>query len=200
MITTTQSATLFIGGRFVAADKVQPVVEAATGEPLGDGSSATESDIDDAVTAARSALDSWRSNPAAERAEVLGRFADALKKRAPSTNELCTRENAMPISLSRGVNGAFPAALLRYYAKLITETDVEEIRPSQVGHTIVRREAVGVVGAITPWNYPQALAAMKFAPALAAGCTLVLKAAPETALEPWFSPRRRRRPAYRPGC
>ncbi|MCW2687499.1 MAG: aldehyde dehydrogenase [Mycobacterium sp.] len=83
-MTTTQSATLFIGGRFVAADEVQPVVEAATGEPLGDGSSATESDIDDAVTAARSALDSWRSSPAAERAEVLGGFADALKKRAPT--------------------------------------------------------------------------------------------------------------------
>jgi acyl-CoA reductase-like NAD-dependent aldehyde dehydrogenase len=72
---------------------------------------------------------------------------------------------------------------MRYYAQLITEVPVEDIRPSLIGHTIVRREAVGVVGAIVPWNYPQALAAMKVAPALAAGCTVVLKSSPETALD-----------------
>ena len=66
---------------------------------------------------------------------------------------------------------------------MITEVPVEEIRPSVIGHTIVRREAVGVVAAVIPWNYPQALAAMKIAPALAAGCTVVLKASPETALD-----------------
>jgi len=77
----------------------------------------------------------------------------------------------------------FPAGLLRYYAGLIACGSDEEIRPATVGHTIVRREPVGVVAAITPWNYPQALAAMKIAPALAAGCTMVLKAAPETALD-----------------
>ena len=74
-------------------------------------------------------------------------------------------------------------ALLRYYAQLITETPIEEIRPSVIGHTIVRREPVGVVAAVVPWNYPQALSAFKLAPALAAGCTVVLKAAPETALD-----------------
>jgi aldehyde dehydrogenase (NAD+) len=174
---------LFIGGQFRAADKVQPVVEAATGELLGEGSSATEAEIDDAVAAARTALDGWRLTPADARADVLYRFADALKARATATNELCTRENGMPISLSRGANGSFPAMLLRYYADLIRHSDVEEIRPSLIGHTIVRREPVGVVGAITPWNYPQALAVMKVAPGLAAGCTMVLKAAPETALD-----------------
>src|SRR3954454_15836582 len=110
-------------------------------------------------------------------------MADALKSRAKPTSELVTRENGMPIRLSRGANGAFPPLLLRYYAKLVTEIPVEEIRPGVTGHTIVRREAVGVVAAIIPWNYPQALAAMKIAPALAAGCTVVLKAAPETALD-----------------
>ena len=94
-----------------------------------------------------------------------------------------TRENGMPISLSRSANGLFPAALLGYYATLITKTPIEEIRPSAIGHTIVRREPVGVVAAIVPWNYPQALAAFKLAPALAAGCTVVLKASPETALD-----------------
>lgn len=176
-------ARVFIDGRFRTAAAVEPVIEAATGERLGDGSSATESEIDDAVAAAGSALDAWRVTPVAERAAVLIRFADALAARAAITNELCTRENGMPIRLSRGSNGAFPAALLRYYAGLIGESEQEEVRPAMIGHTIVRREAVGVVGAITPWNYPQALAAMKIAPALAAGCTMVLKAAPETAMD-----------------
>jgi aldehyde dehydrogenase (NAD+) len=183
MTTTIDTARVFIGGQFRAADKIEAVVEAATGELLGNGSAATELEIDDAVAAARSALPGWRSTRAHERAEVLNRFADALKARAAGTNELCTRENGMPISLSRGANGSFPATLLRYYADLITRTEVEEIRPSMIGHTIVRKEPVGVVGAITPWNYPQALAAMKIAPGLAAGCTMVVKAAPETALD-----------------
>jgi aldehyde dehydrogenase (NAD+) len=176
-------ARLFIGGQFRTAKAVEPVIEAATGKPLGEGSAATESEIDDAVAAAGTALDDWRSTPAAERAEILNRLADALASRAAATNELCTRENGMPIRLSRGANGVFPATLLRYYADMITQAVDEEIRPSMIGHTIVRREPVGVVGAITPWNYPQALATMKIAPALAAGCTMVLKAAPETALD-----------------
>ena len=176
-------ARLFIGGQFRTAAATEPVIEAATGSSLGNGSAATESELDDAVAAAHAALDGWRATPASERAEVLLRMAEALTARATSTNELCTRENGMPIRLSRGANGAFPALLLRYYADLIGRSAVEEIRPAMIGHTIVRRDPVGVVGAITPWNYPQALAAMKIAPALAAGCTMVLKAAPETALD-----------------
>ena len=174
---------LYVDGRFRTAEHTEPVIEAATGEPLGYGSAATDLEVDDAVAAARAALAGWRATPAGERAEILNRFADELSARSSLTNELCTRENGMPIRLSRGANGAFPAALLRYYADLIRSTDDEEIRPAMIGHTIVRREAVGVVGAITPWNYPQALGAMKIAPALAAGCTMVLKAAPETAMD-----------------
>jgi len=177
------TAQVFIDGRFRTADQAEPVLEAATGEKLGDGASATEADIDAAVAAARAALPEWCSTSPDHRAELLVGFAAALESRAPSTDELVSRENGMPMSLSRGANGRFPAALLRYYAQLITETAIEEIRPSMIGHTIVRREAVGVVAAIVPWNYPQALAAFKLAPALAAGCTVVLKAAPETALD-----------------
>src|SRR5262245_48626206 len=112
-------ARLFVGGQFQQATNVEPVIEAATGEPLGHGSAATAGEIDTAVAAARGALASWRDAPAAERADALRRFADALTSRAAGTNELCTRENGMPIRLSRGANGAFPAALLRYYADLI---------------------------------------------------------------------------------
>ena len=179
----SSTAQVFIDGRFRNADQVEPVLEAATGEKLGDGASATVADIDAAVAAARAALPDWCSTSPDHRAELLVAFAAALESRARGTDELVTRENGMPMSLSRGANGRFPAALMRYYAQLITETAIEEIRPSMIGHTIVRREAVGVVAAIVPWNYPQALAAFKLAPALAAGCTVVLKAAPETALD-----------------
>ena len=179
----TTGASVFIDGRLRAADRAEPVLEAATGEPLGDGASATAAEVDEAVTAARAALAEWSSASPDHRAEVLVGFAAALQRRARTTDQLVTRENGMPMSLSRGANGAFPAALLRYYAQLITETPIEEIRPSVIGHTIVRREPVGVVAAVVPWNYPQALSAFKLAPALAAGCTVVLKAAPETALD-----------------
>ena len=180
---STKSPQLFIDGEFRVADKAQPVLEAATGELLGDGASATKADIDAAVAAARAALPQWRSTSPDHRAKVLKAFAAALHQRADSTDKLVTRENGMPMRLSRSANGLFPAALMNYYAKLITQTPIEEVRPSATGHTIVRREPVGVVAAIVPWNYPQALAAFKLAPALAAGCTVVLKASPETALD-----------------
>ena len=180
---TGKIPTLFIDGTFRVADRSEPVLEAATGELLGDGPSATKADIDAAVAAARTALPQWRSSSPDHRAGLLKAFAAALRRRAESTDVLVTRENGMPISLSRSANGLFPAALLGYYATLITKTPIEEIRPSAIGHTIVRREPVGVVAAIVPWNYPQALAAFKLAPALAAGCTVVLKASPETALD-----------------
>jgi aldehyde dehydrogenase (NAD+) len=184
MTATMQTAQVFIGGRFRPASNTVPVIEAATGEPLGDGPSASQAEIDGAVAAAHSAeANAWRASPAAERAEALTRLAAALRSRAATASELVSRENGMPISLSRGANGSFPAALIKYYAQLIAEFEPEEVRPSMIGHTIVRREPVGVVGAIIPWNYPQSLAAMKIAPALAAGCAVVLKAAPETALD-----------------
>jgi aldehyde dehydrogenase (NAD+) len=178
------TAQLFIGGEFRAANKVVPVIEAATGEKLADGPSATEAEIDDAVAAAHSAeAEAWRTTEPAERAAVLMRFAGELRSRGETSSELVSRENGMPIRLSRAVNGLFPAMLFEYYAQLIERNDPEEIRLSWIGHTIVRREPVGVVGAIAPWNYPQALAATKLAPALAAGCPTILKPAPETALD-----------------
>ncbi|MGB9302331.1 MAG: aldehyde dehydrogenase [Mycobacterium sp.] len=183
MTTVAAQARYFVGGGFRTAENVQQVVEAATGEPLGDGACVDDAGIDDAVAAARQALPDWQASSPGHRAGILNALADALKSRAKATCELVTRENGMPITLSRGANGAFPPLLFRYYAQMITEVPVEEIRPGMTGHTIVRREPVGVVAAIIPWNYPQALAAMKLAPALAAGCTVILKASPETALD-----------------
>lgn len=160
-------------------------VEAATEDLLGTAALGTDADIDAAVKAARAALDEgpWGRTTAAERAAAMRRFADALIARAEDTSTLVSRENGMPIGLSSAFNGAAPAGLLQMYAGLIEQATLEEIRPSQAGATIVRREPVGVVGGITPWNYPQVLAMMKIAPALAAGCTIVLKPSPETALD-----------------
>ncbi|NKY58994.1 aldehyde dehydrogenase [Nocardia flavorosea] len=176
----------FIEGQWVAppAGDTQVSLEAATGKPLGTAALGSAADIDAAVRAAERALHGpWGSTTAAERATIMRRFADALAARADSTSTLVSRENGMPIALSRAFNGAAPAGLLRMYADTIESTPLERARPSQAGATIVRREPVGVVGAITPWNYPQVLAMMKIAPALAAGCTVVLKPAPETALD-----------------
>jgi aldehyde dehydrogenase (NAD+) len=107
------------------------------------------------------------------------RFATALAARAESTSTLVSQENGMPIGLSSAFNGAAPAGLLQMYAELIKVLPLEEVRASQSGATIVRREPVGVVGAIAPWNYPQVLAMMKIAPALAAQ---LLHARPRRAL------------------
>lgn len=178
---------LYIDGAWVESHggEHRTVLEAATGEPLGTAVLGSAADIDAAARAARRAFDEgpWRDTTAAERAGVMRRFARALADRADGTAALVSRENGMPITQSVGFNGTAPAALLRMYADLVEALPLEEVRPSAQGATIVRREPVGVVGAITPWNYPQALAMFKVAPALAAGCTVVLKPSPETALD-----------------
>lgn len=181
---TVDTNRLFVGGAFRPAVETIPVIEAATGELLAEGPCATAADVDDAVAAAHAAPAlQWRAAAASDRAVALKRFTAALRSRGAETAALVSRENGMPITLSRGVNGIFPAALVAYYAKLVAQLGPEDVRPALVGSTIVRREPIGVVAAITPWNYPQALAVMKIAPALAAGCSVILKAAPETSLD-----------------
>ncbi|MET8948272.1 aldehyde dehydrogenase [Streptomyces sp. NPDC004542] len=199
-MTTTDSAPLsapevsdrvhfFIGGAWQKphGSGRHDVVEAATGERFAVAALGDEVDVDRAVRAARAALNGpWGATTAAERAAVMRRFADALDKRSEEASVLVSRENGMPIGLSRAFNGGAPAALLRMYADLIEKTPLEAARPAALGSTIVRREPVGVVGAIVPWNYPLALAMSKVAPALAAGCTLVLKPSPDTALDSYL--------------
>ena len=177
----------FIDGEWASpsGSAVREQVEAATGDVIGMAALADAADVDAAVRAARRALDEgpWGRTTAAERAVVMRRFADALEARASATSELVSRENGMPLGLSSMLNGGAPVGLLRMYADIVEALPLEEVRPSLAGSTIVRREPVGVVGAIAPWNFPQALAMFKIAPALAAGCTVVLKPSPETALD-----------------
>ncbi|GAA1847843.1 aldehyde dehydrogenase [Pseudonocardia ailaonensis] len=180
----------YIDGEWVEprGTETHRAVEAATGELLGTASLGTDADIDAAVRAARHALDEgpWGRTTPAERAGYMRRFAAALSARAEGTSTLVSRENGMPITLSTAFNGAAPAGLLHMFADIAENLVFEEARPSPQGASIVRREPVGVVGAITPWNYPQVLAMFKIAPALAAGCTIVLKPSPETALDSYI--------------
>ena len=179
--------TFFIGGEWVApvGDETRLALEAATGEPLGTVALGSAADIDKAVRAARTAFDDgpWGRTTPGERAEAMRAFAAALRVRAEQTAELVSRENGMPIELSKAFNGEAPAALLEMYAGMIESFDFEVAQESPSGSTLVRREPVGVVGAICPWNYPQSTAVVKTAAALAAGCTVVLKPSPDTALD-----------------
>ncbi|MFD4195252.1 aldehyde dehydrogenase [Amycolatopsis thermoflava] len=163
------------------------VHSASTEELLGSVPEGAEADVDAAVAAARRAFDDpagWSRWDPQQRAEVLERFAVALEKRAAETARRVTIQNGMPISLAQQFEGGFPPVLLRYFAGLVTGNPQEETRPGMLGGSSrVIREPIGVVAAIVPWNVPQAITFLKLAPALAAGCTVVLKPAPETVLD-----------------
>ncbi|WP_127129081.1 aldehyde dehydrogenase [Georgenia sp. SYP-B2076] len=182
---------LYIGGEWVAptTERTFTAVSASTEEVIGHAPEAAEGDVDRAVTAARAAFDDpqgWSRWDVGRRADTIERFADAVEKRAGQTARLVSNQNGMPISMSEAVEGGFPPVALRYYAGLIRD-GIEERREGVFGRaTRVRQEPVGVVAAIVPWNFPQALAFTKIAPALAAGCTMVIKPSPETVLDSYL--------------
>jgi acyl-CoA reductase-like NAD-dependent aldehyde dehydrogenase len=186
---TLQYDKLYIGGQWIAPHSTQTidVASASTTEQLGTVPCAVEADVDDAVTAARTAFDdpaAWSGWEPARRAEVMERLAGALDARAAEMTQRVSAQNGMPITIARQLEGAFPSILLRYYADLARTAVTEEERPGLLGGTtLVRRRPVGVVAAIVPWNFPQALAFFKIAPAMAAGCTVVVKPSPETVLD-----------------
>jgi acyl-CoA reductase-like NAD-dependent aldehyde dehydrogenase len=185
----TDHHQLYIGGEWVAPQGTSTItlVSPSTEEVVGSVPEATEGDVDRAVDAARSAFDDptgWSQWTAGRRAEVLERFAAALDTRAGATAQAVSSQNGMPLQISSAFESVFPPLLLRYYGSLVAQRGPEERRDALFGGTtVVRREPIGVVGAIVPWNFPQALAFLKIAPALAAGCTIVVKPAPETVLD-----------------
>ncbi|MEU7860624.1 aldehyde dehydrogenase [Nonomuraea sp. NPDC049141] len=178
----TRHDSLYLGGDWgaPASDARIAVVSPNTGETIGEVPEAVHADADAAVTAARRAFPGWRDR---DRAAALRRFADAIEARKDGFAHLVSAQNGMPIAFASQLEANFPATLLRYYADLIAD-DQEEARPGLLGGTVrVRREPLGVVAAIVPWNFPQTLGFMKIAPALAAGCTVVVKPSPETVLD-----------------
>ncbi|RSN55057.1 aldehyde dehydrogenase [Amycolatopsis sp. WAC 04182] len=186
---TVQAEALFIDGGWARPSTAERIAvhSASTEELLGHVAAGVEADIDAAVAAARRAFDDphgWSSWEASARADVLDRFAAELSARSGEIVRHVSSQNGMPIRIGLQTEGLVPANLLRYYAGLIREQPPEELRPSLVsGTTAVRREPIGVVGAIVPWNFPQSLTFFKLAPALAAGCAVVLKPSSETVLD-----------------
>lgn len=180
---------LFIGGQWVQPSGDGSIVSmsASTGAYLGRTPEGSPADIDRAVEAARAAFeapDGWPTWDPDRRAAAMIRLADALEERGKATSIAVSSQNGMPISVAGFFEGMAPAMLLRYYAGLTGSTPAEEHRAAlPSGDTLVRREPAGVVAAIMTWNFPQTIAFFKVAPALAAGCVLVLKPAPETVLD-----------------
>ncbi len=181
---------LFIDGdwRLPADGGVLEVIDPATEETFHVAPAATASDIDMAVTAARAALPAWAATSGAGRADVLRRMADWIEADLDRLTAIEVRDNGKPVPEARwDIEDA--AGCFRFYAGLAEGLDGQAqavALPTKAFMSEVRRSPVGVAGQITPWNYPMLMAAWKIAPALAAGCTSVLKPSeltPLTALE-----------------
>jgi acyl-CoA reductase-like NAD-dependent aldehyde dehydrogenase len=183
---------IYAGGRLLPSASLDAITVAnpATEEIVGAAPAAVAKDVDTAVCAARRAFDTgpWPRADQAERAAALDRLAMALEARAQDTARLVTAEMGMPITVSRVHNAEVPVTILRYYAALARALEPEEIRVAVNfrGHTMVRREPVGVSAVVAPWNYPLTIAFSQLAPALAAGCTVVLKPALQTSLSAYI--------------
>jgi acyl-CoA reductase-like NAD-dependent aldehyde dehydrogenase len=147
------------------------VVNSTTEEVMGSVPAGSAEDVDKAVQAARRAFDSWSTTSVEERGKYLTRISEGLMARMDEIATLVSQEVGMPKSLSLLVQAGLPLMDFQNTAALINDVKFEE----QVGNSLIVREPVGVVGAITPWNYPLHQVAAKVAPALAAGCTVVLK-------------------------
>ncbi|UWE09176.1 aldehyde dehydrogenase family protein [Actinacidiphila bryophytorum] len=171
---------LFIGGKWVpaAGDGTIEVVDPATEQVIGSVPAGTALDVDTAVRAARAALPGWAATPPADRAAVLAAARDLLAARREEVAATVSAELGAPPAFAAAVHADLPTAVLASYAEMAASHPFEE----RVGNSRVLQEPVGVVGAITPWNYPLHQIVAKVAPALAAGCTVVLKPAEDTPL------------------
>jgi acyl-CoA reductase-like NAD-dependent aldehyde dehydrogenase len=177
---------LLVGGEWVeAADgRTFETVDPATGEPICEVAYAGPEDVDRAVRAARGALEGdWSKLPAAGRARLMYRLAELIDENAEELGQLESLDNGKPVTIAGVVDIPLAAEHLRYYAGWPTKIEGETIPvswPNMFCYTL--KEPVGVCGQIIPWNFPLLMAAWKIAPALAAGCTVVLKPAEQTPL------------------
>lgn len=163
---------------FVNGDWVTPssresieVRNAGDGQVLGRVPAGVKKDVHDAVQAAAAAFPAWSALEPVKRAGFLAKISEGLKSRTDILAKLIAQEVGMPFKLASRIQVALPIATFANYARLLLNFKFEE----KVGNSLVIRDSVGVVAAITPWNYPLHQIALKVAPALAAGCTVVLK-------------------------
>ncbi|MFD5702532.1 aldehyde dehydrogenase family protein [Streptomyces lasiicapitis] len=171
---------MYIAGawRPAATGDTIPVVNPVDEEVIAHVPAGTAADVDAAVGAARAALPAWSATPPAERAARIGAVRDGLVARKDEIAATVTAELGAPLPFSEAVHAGVPILVAGSYADLAATYAFEE----KVGNSTVYAEPVGVVGAITPWNYPLHQIVAKVAPALAAGCTVVLKPAEDTPL------------------
>ena len=162
------------------------VISPHTERPVAEVDAATPSDVDAAVAAARAAFDAgtWSRGGPSHRIAAIRRLADIYDRRRAEMAETITAEIGAPISFARRAQVGLPAFMIRAFCDLAERHPWQETRPGFFGSDVyVRREPVGVVAAIVPWNMPQFLIVTKLIPALLAGCTVVLKPAPESPLD-----------------
>ncbi|MEV5107200.1 aldehyde dehydrogenase family protein [Streptomyces massasporeus] len=171
---------MYIDGawRPAAGQDVIEVVNPVDEQVIGTVPAGTAEDVDAAVRAARAALPDWAATPPAERAARLAALRDVLVTRADDIAGTVTAELGSPLKFSQAVHAGVPIAVAGSYAELAATYAFEE----KTGNSVVHQEPVGVVAAITPWNYPLHQIVAKVAPALAAGCTVVVKPAEDTPL------------------
>ena len=180
---------MLIGGKWVAAasGKTFPTYNPATGEVLAQVAEGDKEDIDRAVAAARAAFEKgpWRDITPSERGRVIWKLADLLEKRLEEFAQLECLDQGKPLAMARMADIPISIDQLRYYAGWATKIEGNTIPISAHGakfFAYTLREPIGVVGQIVPWNFPMVMATLKLAPALAAGCTMVLKPAEQTPL------------------
>lgn len=184
----THVAGHLIGGEETASDGGRtPVIDPATGETWGSVPVADAADVDRAVEAARSAFGEWAARRPTERGELLRTMADALETRADVLSLTNTLENGSPVAETAGA-AANAAAILRVFASLAGHLEQGDVRafPDGRHETVVAQDPIGVCALIAPWNFPINLVVIKLAPALIAGCTVVIKPAGPTPLSVRF--------------
>jgi acyl-CoA reductase-like NAD-dependent aldehyde dehydrogenase len=164
---------LYIGGEWVkpAGAATLDVTNSSTEEVMARIPDGTPEDVDRAVAAAKKAFPGWSQTPVAERAGMLQKLSAGLAARMDEIGLLVAQEVGMPLPMAKQIQAGLPTMVMGSYAKIVSEFAFEET----IGNSIVVREPVGVVGCITPWNYPLHQVVAKVAPALAVGCTVVLK-------------------------
>jgi acyl-CoA reductase-like NAD-dependent aldehyde dehydrogenase len=180
--------SLYIGGEWAAPGDggALDVVSPHTEEVIGRAPAAGPDDVDRAVAAARAAVDAgpWPRLDPAERIDAVRRLAALYGERRREMAQLITAEMGAPISFSKLAQAGLPCAILGASAEVAAAHPWEQVRPGYYGQDVtLRKQPVGVVAAVVPWNMPQFSIVVKLAPALLAGCAVVLKPAPETPLD-----------------
>lgn len=174
----------YINGQWVAphgADKLK-VIDPSTEEICGEVPSGNDEDVNAAVAAAKEAFKTWSQSSAAERSELIKSLAAKVTENAARIGELCALELGTPLQTSIAVHGGMGIGVVSSYVDVPFEMEKEE----QLGNSIIIKEPIGVCAFITPWNFPLHQIVAKVMPALAAGCTMVLKPSSDTPLTAYF--------------